>query len=119
MSSWSTPRIMDSIPDKELLAFIREVHTRLRGFASFTWDAPSVGANTTVDTTLTSATIPVLAGLRAGQSVTVTPPSGIDTGLMVTGWVPADDSLTIRIANITAAPINEASGTWTFSGVII
>jgi hypothetical protein len=118
---WTTPApIENSWDKKEIFIFLRELFNRGKTFASFTWDAPSVGANTTVDTTLTTSTVPELKGLRAGQAVYVSPPATLNTGLVCGGaWAPADDQLTIRLGNVTAAPLNPASGTWTFQGVIV
>lgn len=112
---WKTA--MDS-PPRELFAFLREIFSRHRTFGTFVWDAPNVPANSTVDTTLTSATLPQLDGLRVGQPVYVTPPATIDAGITCGGaWVTADDSLTIRLGNITGVGINPVSGTWAFQGV--
>lgn len=87
---------------------------------SFTWDPANVNANTTSDQTLTSATYPALSGLRTGMYVHVTPPSTLDAALVVGGaWIPADDQLTIRLRNLTAGPINQASATWAFLSFIL
>jgi hypothetical protein len=118
--SWSSPAPLEaSWKDRDLYAFLREIFLRLRTFGTFTWDAPNLPANSTVDTTLTSATVPALTGLRIGQPVAVSPPSALNSGIVVAGaWVAADDSLTIRLGNLTAGAINPASGTWAFQGVI-
>lgn len=106
--------------DRERDRFLREVYTRLRSFDSFTWNPPSVGANTTVDTTLTTTDTTALNGLRVGQVVHVSPPSTLETGLVVGGsWVALDNTLTIRLGNLTASSIDPASGTWSFSGMVI
>jgi len=116
---WTSPKPQDRWSDRETFSFLREIHTRFK-HGSFTWNPPSVGANTTVDTTLTTSDAAVLEGLRAGMAVTVTPPSTLDTGLTVGGaWVATDDTLTIRLGNLTAGAINPASGTWVFMGVIV
>lgn len=105
--------------DREAYTFLREIHTRCK-FGSFTWDAPSIAANTTVDTALTTTDAAVLKGLRAGMAVTVSPPSTLDTGLVVgAAWVATDDTLTIRLGNLTGSAINPASGTWAFYGSVI
>lgn len=89
-------------------------------WGSFTWDAPSCAANTTTDTTLTSASLPVLSQLRPGHLVTMTPPSTLAAGIVVGGaWVPASGQLTIRLGNLTGAPVDPASGTWLFSGRLV
>jgi len=107
--------------DRELHAFAREVFTRLKG-GTFVWDPPNVPAGVTVDTTIsaTDTDCEQLEGLRAGMAITVTPPSTLESGVVVGAcWVAADDTLTIRLANATAAGINPASGTWAFAGTVI
>ncbi len=117
--TWTTPAPLEnSWKDRELYIFLREVFTRGRTFGSFTWDPPNVPGATSVDTTLTTATVGVLKGLRTGQPVYVSPPSTIDAGIGALAWVPADDQLTIRLLNVTAGAIDPASGTWAFQGVI-
>jgi hypothetical protein len=119
--SWQTAAPLEASWDKkDLFGFLREIYTRGRTFGSFTWNPPSVAAAATVDTTLTTTDADVLKGLRVGQAVYVTPPLTIDSGIVCGGaWVATDDTLTIRLGNVTAAPINPASGTWSFQGVVI
>lgn len=125
--SWLSPAPLENswwkrameVPPRELFSFLREIFNRHRTFGAFTWNPPNVPANTTVDTTLTTSTVPQLEGLRSGQAVYVTPPSAIDAGVVLGGaWAPADDQLTIRLGNITGVGINPASGTWAFQGVV-
>lgn len=119
--AWNTAAPLESSWDKkEIFAFLREIFTRHRTFGSFTWDPPNVPGATTVDTTLTTTNADVLKGLRVGQAVYVTPPSAINAGIVCGGaWVATDDTLTIRLGNVTAVAINPASGTWAFQGVVI
>lgn len=105
--------------DPERLKWMVDISTRLR-WNQFTWDPPNVGANSTVDTTLTAANLVTLTGLRAGMNVTVTAPSTLPAGIAVGGqWVATDNTLTIRLVNVTAAPIDPASGTWAYLGVLL
>lgn len=114
--TWSTAAPLESWSDKDLHIFLRELFTRYRTFGSFTWNPPNVPAASTVDTTLTTSEF---TGLRVGQPVFVTPPSAIDSGIVLAGaWVATDNTLTIRLGNVTAGAINPASGTWAFQGVI-
>jgi len=119
--SWSAPRPLEGATweakQTEVFYFLREIHRRFV-FGSFSWDAPSVGAGASVDTTLTSVTVPELAGLRAGMAVVVTPPATIDAGLSWGALVPASDQLSIRLVNVTGGAIDPAGGTWAFQGVI-
>lgn len=105
--------------DREIHAFLREIYSRLK-FGAFTWNAPNVPATSTVDTTLTTSDAAILEGLRAGMAITVSPPSTLDSGLVVGGaWVATDDTLTIRLGNVTAGALNPVSGTWAFEGMVI
>lgn len=118
--AWTVPVPQDTWKERDTASFLREIHTRLR-FGSFSWNPPSVASATAVDTTLTSTDDARLGVLRAGMWIDVCPPSGgITSGLVVEeAWVPADGSLTIRLYNATGSPIDEASGTWSFVGVIV
>src|SRR5688572_9410149 len=103
-----------------VFAFLREMFTRGRTFGTFTWNPPNVPAATTVDTTLTTTDGEQLEGLRVGQAVHVTPPSTLDSGIVCGGaWVATDDTLTIRLGNVTAGAINPTSATWAFDGKVI
>lgn len=119
--SWTNPKPEDRYAKDpaQLMAYIREMYGRGSTFGTFTWDPPEVGATTSVDTTLTTTTVPALTGLRAGQFVHVTPPSTIDAGLIWGAFVASDNSLTIRLVNVTGSPINPASGTWAFDGKLV
>lgn len=117
--SWTSPAPLESAWEKrDLFILLRELYTRGRTFGTFTWDPPNVPGATSVDTTLTTATVEVLKGLRVGQPVYVSPPPALNAGIGALAWVPADDQLTIRLLNVTAGAINPASGTWAFQGVI-
>jgi hypothetical protein len=117
--SWSMPRPLDNWSMREVFAFLREIYARPK-WNSFTWNPPNVPANSTVDTTLTTSDAEVLTGLRVGMPVSVSPPSTIDSGIVCAGaWVATDDTLTIRLANVTALGVNPASGTWAFHGKVI
>lgn len=115
--SWTSASPLEgSWKERDLYIFLRELFTRHRTFGTFIWNAPNVPGASTVDTTLTTSEF---TGLRVGQPVYVTPPSAIDSGIVLGGaWVATDDTLTIRLGNVTAGAINPASGTWAFQGVI-
>lgn len=120
--SWSAakPTDQDIRDPSRIVDLLREVYTRGRTFGSFTWNPPNVPANSTVDTTLTTSDDEVFTGLRVGQAVYVTPPSTLDSGLVVgAAWVATDDTLTIRLANVTGVGINAAEGTYSFDGRIV
>lgn len=117
--SWETGLPQERWEKAEQFTFFREIYQRVK-FSSFTWNPPNVPATSTVDTTLTVTDAASLKGLRVGQPVHVSPPSTLDSGLAVGGaWVATDDTITIRLANVTAGAINPASGTWAYSGVML
>jgi|GEM_PF-3430610 len=117
--AWSASFPQESWKDSDSRGFLREIHKRIK-FGSFTWNPPNCAANTTTDTTLTTSDTDAVDGLRAGMAVSVTPPSTLDAGLVVGGaWVATDNTLTIRLGNLTAGGINPASGTWAFMGTLI
>ena len=114
MSRFQSPLDTWDSDRRQLYAWARDVSKRFV-FGSFTWNPPSVGATTTVDTTLTTTDTDQVTGLREGMEVHVTPPSDLTAGLIVgAAWCPDTDELTIRLGNVTAAPINQGSGTWVF-----
>jgi hypothetical protein len=118
--SWSSAAPLEhSWKEREVFVFLRELFTRGRTFGTFTWNPPNVPGASTVDTTLTTSDADVVKGLRVGQPVYVSPPSTINAGIICGGaWVATDDTLTIRLGNVTAGGINPASGTWAFQGVV-
>lgn len=118
--AWTVPLPQDNWSERDKNAFLREVWMRYRNAFVFAWDAPSVGAGDTVDTTLTSATVPQLGSFRAGMPVYVSPPPSITAGLHVTGaWVPADGQLTIRLYNSTGGGIDLGSADWSVGGALL
>ena len=116
--SWSTSRPLDRWTLTDVVRFLKEVWVTQKS-GSFTWNPPNVPAASTVDTVLTTSDGGGLAGLRAGMSVSVSPPSSIDSGLGWGAFVASDNTLTVRLVNVTAGGINPASGTWAFHGTVI
>lgn len=113
------PRIQERFSEADHRAVTREIVSRFR-WDTITWNAPECAANTTTDTTITSATEEKLGGMRTGMIVHVTPPSTFEAGLVIGGaWCAADDSITIRIGNLTAAPINPASGDYVIFAEVV
>ena len=101
--------------DRDLYKFFRDIRERF-SWVSFTWNPPNIPAASTVDTTLTTSDGD-FKGLRVGQAVFVSPPSSLDAGLVVGGaWVATDDTITIRLGNVTAGGINPVSATWGAEG---
>lgn len=118
--TWNSSVPMDSwgADSREFWQWQREIRRAFSARGAIAWNAPSIPAASSVDTVLDSVSYAVLQGLRAGMHVVVTPPSTIDAGLVWGGFVAADDTLTIRLTNVTAGAIDPASGTWKFMGVL-
>lgn len=103
--------------DRERLNFFQEIATRFK-FATFTFDPANVPAGTTLTTTLTTTTTPQVSGLRTAMPIHVTAPSNVASGVIVDGFVAANDTLSVRIVNTTAVDVNLTSATWAFMGII-
>lgn len=118
--TWSSAIPLDTwkTDSREFWQWMREIRRTFSARGQITWNPPNVPAASTVDTVLDVLTYPQLQGLREGNHVFVTPPSTIDAGLAWGGLCAADDTLTIRLTNVTAGGINPESGTWKFMGVL-
>ncbi len=82
-----------------------KVHTVLKASASL--DFGSVAAGSEASLTVT------VEGARQGDAVLVTPPSTLNTGLVVSkAYVSADDTVTVVVYNPTAAAIDPAAATF-------
>lgn len=103
----------DATPDgstPEELADVAYVKSRtLTATASL--DFPSIAAQTATTTSFQTRTITV-TGAEVGDAVVLGPPSNIAAGLIWEGYVSATNTVTIRLGNCTAAPIDPASATW-------
>ncbi len=53
-----------------------------------------------------------VAGAAAGDAVVLAPPAALEAGLVATGRVSAANTVTVRVSNITAEPIDPAAATW-------
>lgn len=116
MSRFQVP--LDTWGERDKTAVLRDMSKRII-VDTFTWDVPSILATTTTDTTLTTTDDAAVKGLRAGCFVTVTPPSTLNAGLIVgSAWCAADDTLTVRIRNVSGSTIDQASGTWAYLAVV-
>ena len=51
-------------------------------------------------------------GAVTGDVVLLGPPAALEAGLVATGYVSATDTVTVRLANVTASPITPATATW-------
>lgn len=69
------------------------------------WNAPNVGIG---GTTTTTVTVP---SARVGDSVRVFPPVSLQ-GMVCSGYVSADDTVTIVLYNPTGGAINLADALW-------
>lgn len=116
MARFSPP--LDNWSDREKTSLLRDLARRVI-VDSFAWDPGSVSANSYLDTTLTAASYPAVTGLRAGMWIALTPPAGLNAGLLFTAWVATDNTLTIRLRNLTGSPVDTSSGTWSLLGVLL
>lgn len=109
---WTSPFPTERWQETDVRTYLREIYTRLK-FGTVTVNPGNVSANSTLDTAVT------VDGLRTGMPVFVSPPSTLDSGIAFAGaWVASNNTLTIRLANVTAGGINPASATWAYAGVI-
>jgi hypothetical protein len=69
-------------------------------------DFPSIAAGDQQELTVT------VAGATAGSAVSLGPPDALEAGLAALGYVTAANTVTIRLLNVTGAPIDPASATW-------
>ena len=104
--------------ERELAYFFQEICTRVK-FDTITWNPDEVPASSTLSTVLSATSYPQLTGLRIGMAVKVTPPATFTAGLVLDAFVAANDTLTIVLTNVTAAPINMAETEWPFMGIVL
>ncbi|MFC6080923.1 hypothetical protein [Sphaerisporangium aureirubrum] len=78
--------------------------TVLKGTA--TLDFPSIAAATSAELTIT------VTGAAVGNAVALAPPATLTAGLVAFGRVTATNTVTVRLANVTASAIDPASATW-------
>lgn len=71
-----------------------------------TLDFPSIAAAGTAELTIT------VTGAAIGDVVSVGPPSTLNAGLQVTGYVSSANTVTIRVYNSTGSAVDPASATW-------
>lgn len=71
-----------------------------------TLDFASIAAGATAELTIT------VTGAATGDAVSVGPPSTLNAGLQVTGYVSATNTVTVRVYNSTGSAVDPASSTW-------
>lgn len=74
--------------------------------ATATLDFASIAAATTANLTIT------VTGAAVNDAVLLGPPATLEAGLVATGYVSAANTVTVRVANVTAGAIDPASATW-------
>lgn len=67
----------------------------------------AISANTTSDSSAITVT-----GAAVNDVVMVGPPAAIESGLVITGYVSAANSVKVRAANVTGSSIDPASGSF-------
>lgn len=75
--------------------------------AESTINFPEIAAGATADSSGITVT-----GAAVGNAVMVGVPAAIEAGIVVTAYVSAADTVKVRAANVTASPINPASGSF-------
>lgn len=75
-------------------------------FASASLNFPSISAASQQELTIT------VTGAAVGDGVLLAPPAAPDAGLVWSGRVSATNTVTVRVANVTASPIDPAAATW-------
>ena len=89
------------------LAKSGKIATSQYGAANLVWSEIASGE-------VQSASIAV-SGARQGQRVIATPPPSLEAGLVFSAHVTAADTLELRLANLSGAPLTPAAGVWRFS----
>jgi len=92
----------------ELRARINSVNGTIRQAikATATLDFGSIAAAGTAELTITAT------GAATGDPVSAGPPSNLNAGLMVTVYVSATNTVTVRLHNTTGSAIDPASSSW-------
>lgn len=75
-------------------------------YASAALDFPSIAAASSAELTVT------VSNAVLGSQAVATPKGAPEAGLVWSAYVSAANTVTIRVANVTAAAINPASRTW-------
>lgn len=75
--------------------------------ATTTQDVGSISAQSTATFTVS------VSGAETGDPVAMSPPSGLNTSLSVTGFVTSADTVTVVVLNATSGSIDPASGDYT------
>jgi len=88
--------------------FDEHTYQCLRLVGSTTVDVASIAAGAIATFTIT------VKGAKADEehAVALAPPSAIEAGLVWSGFVSADDTVTVRLHNTTGGAVNPASATW-------
>lgn len=87
--------------------------TRRARWGTFTYDFASCNAATGYCVVLGKDQAPAVVGLRPGMAIVLTPPWSWPNGLTI-DVAAGQDKIAIWIANVTAAPVNAGSGTFSF-----
>lgn len=119
---WKEPSPRDTSSDQEKGNFSREIWARIK-FATVAWTPANVPGTTTVTFLFAEsggavATRAVI-GLRIGMAISITPPGAMPNGLFADCWITTKDTLTVRLSNLSGAPVTPPAGNWAFMGVVI
>ena len=84
-----------------------QLRDMLRAQPTLDFPSTAAAATSTLTTTVT--------GARVGDDVLVTPTTPV-AGLVYSGYVSANDTVTVRVINVTASPVDPASQVY---GVVV
>ena len=91
---------------REQRQFLEDVHRCLRLVGSTTVNVGNITAGTYEAFTIT------VEGARAGMTVELGPPAAIEAGLTWSGFVSANDTVTVRLKAWSTGDVNPASALW-------
>lgn len=94
------------VSNSEMVTYVADQFAATILTATAVLDFPSIAAGTIQALAIT------VTGAATGDAVALGPPSGIEANLMWSGRVSAANTVTIRLLNISGAPIDPASATW-------
>lgn len=91
---------------REIARFVEDVYRCLSMVGSVTVNVGNITAGTYEAFTIT------VEGAKAGMTVELGPPAAIEAGLTWSGFVSADDTVTVRLKAWSTGDVNPGSALW-------
>lgn len=91
---------------REIRQFTEDIHRCLRLVGSTTVNVGNITAGSYESFTIT------VEGAKAGMTVELGPPAAIEAGLTWSGFISADDTVTVRLSASAAGDVNPGNATW-------